>query len=330
MTPIPVLDRTSATFKADVDTFFGSQLPAFATEANALQADVTAKQGQAATSATNAATSEGNALASKNAAAISATNAATSEGNALASKNAAAGSFASLDTRYLGAKAVAPMLDNDGNALLIGAMYWDTALPGMCSWNGSAWVTLPAATAAAISNTPAGGIAATTVQAAINELDSEKVAKTDVIAIANGGTGATTANAAADAIGAFRRGTLLGAVSQSAGVPTGAVIERGSNANGQYVRFADGTQICTHFVSVTGPNEASGQIFISASNTWTFPAVFWNTPAFYANEVGGNGFTWAGLGAGAASNTGTTFLLYRSVAATVSSDVTLCAIGRWF
>ncbi|MCG7624395.1 hypothetical protein [Epibacterium sp. Ofav1-8] len=37
---------------------------------------------------------------------------------------------------------------------------------------------------------------------------------------------------------------LLGTVSQSGGTPTGAVIERGSNANGEYVRFADGTQIC--------------------------------------------------------------------------------------
>jgi hypothetical protein len=184
--------------------------------------------------------------------------------------------------------------------------------------------------AAAISNTPAGSIAATTVQAALNELDSEKVATTAVIAIANGGTGATTANAAADAIGAFRRGTLLGAVSQSAGVPTGAVIERGSNANGQYVRFADGTQICTHFVSVSGAATASGQIFNSPSNTWTFPAGFSNKPAFYANEAGGNGFTWAGLGGGATSTTNTTFSLFRAAAATASSDVALCAIGRWF
>ena len=37
---------------------------------------------------------------------------------------------------------------------------------------------------------------------------------------------------------------VVGTVSQSSGVPTGAVIERGGNANGGYVRFADGTQIC--------------------------------------------------------------------------------------
>jgi hypothetical protein len=39
------------------------------------------------------------------------------------------------------------------------------------------------------------------------------------------------------------RGNILGTVSRSGGVPTGAVIERGSNANGSYVKFADGTMI---------------------------------------------------------------------------------------
>jgi hypothetical protein len=43
----------------------------------------------------------------------------------------------------------------------------------------------------------------------------------------------------------YTMGNVLGTVSQLEGVPTGAIIERGSNANGEYVRFADGTQVCT-------------------------------------------------------------------------------------
>jgi hypothetical protein len=39
----------------------------------------------------------------------------------------------------------------------------------------------------------------------------------------------------------FQRSNILGTVAQTGGVPTGAVIERGSNANGEYVKFADGT-----------------------------------------------------------------------------------------
>lgn len=44
-------------------------------------------------------------------------------------------------------------------------------------------------------------------------------------------------------------GNLLGAVTRAGGLPTGAVIERGSTTEGAYVRFADGTQICTREVS---------------------------------------------------------------------------------
>lgn len=44
----------------------------------------------------------------------------------------------------------------------------------------------------------------------------------------------------------YTRHSLLDPVSQSGGTPTGGVIERGSTADGEYVRFADGTQICTN------------------------------------------------------------------------------------
>jgi hypothetical protein len=66
--------------------------------------------------------------------------------------------------------------------------------------------------------------------------------------------------------------SVLGTVSQVAGVPTGAIIERGSNANGQYVRLADGTQICTHIRTTTVTWNQKGAIFSAASNLWTFPA----------------------------------------------------------
>jgi len=42
----------------------------------------------------------------------------------------------------------------------------------------------------------------------------------------------------------YSRDNILGTVSESGGVPTGAIIERGSNANGEFVKYADGTMIC--------------------------------------------------------------------------------------
>jgi hypothetical protein len=58
---------------------------------------------------------------------------------AAASAAAAAASYDSFDDRYLGAKATPPTLDNDGNALVTGALYWDTVSNTMYAWSGSAW-----------------------------------------------------------------------------------------------------------------------------------------------------------------------------------------------
>jgi uncharacterized protein DUF2793 len=65
---------------------------------------------------------------------------------------------------------------------------------------------------------------------------------------------------------------MLGTVSQTAGTPTGAAIERGANANGEYVRHADGTQICWHKVTTDA----------SAALAWSYPAAFSVAPAGWA------------------------------------------------
>ena len=89
---------------------------------------------------------------------------------ALAAATAAAASYDSFDDRYLGAKAVDPTVDNDGNALIVGATYWNTTTTQQKTWTGSVWVP----------NSVPGG----------------------VVSIASGGTGSTTAAAARAAIGA--------------------------------------------------------------------------------------------------------------------------------
>jgi len=60
---------------------------------------------------------------------------------AAASASAAAASYDSFDDRYLGAKSSDPSTDNDGNALLTGAIYWNTSSSVMKVWSGSAWVS---------------------------------------------------------------------------------------------------------------------------------------------------------------------------------------------
>ena len=90
-------------------------------------------------SATAAADSAAAAAESESNAATSETNAANSESAAAASATAAANSFDSLDDRYLGAKATEPTTDNDGDALLTGALYWNSTDNELYVWNGSAW-----------------------------------------------------------------------------------------------------------------------------------------------------------------------------------------------
>ena len=68
--------------------------------------------------------------------ALSATNSATS---ASASATAAAASYDSFDDRYLGAKSSAPSVDNDGNSLLTGALYWNSTSSLLYIWTGSGW-----------------------------------------------------------------------------------------------------------------------------------------------------------------------------------------------
>jgi hypothetical protein len=59
-----------------------------------------------------------------------------------AAATAAAASYDSFDDRYLGAKSTAPTLDTDGNALIEGALYWNSVSNAMLAWDGAAWASI--------------------------------------------------------------------------------------------------------------------------------------------------------------------------------------------
>lgn len=65
----------------------------------------------------------------------------TSEQNAAASAASAAASYDEFDDRYLGSKTSNPTVDNDGNALQVGAEYWNSVSNERRTWTGSAWVS---------------------------------------------------------------------------------------------------------------------------------------------------------------------------------------------
>jgi hypothetical protein len=148
-----------------------------ASEASASASAALTSETNAATSESNASTSETNAANSASAASTSATNASnsasaasTSETNAASSETAASNSatsasnsataannsasaaatsatnaenaYDSFDDRYLGVKASDPALDNDGAALLTGALYFNSTDNEMRVYTGSVWIAV--------------------------------------------------------------------------------------------------------------------------------------------------------------------------------------------
>ena len=104
-----------------------------ASSATSSASTATTKASEAVTSASNAATSETNAASSASAAFSSASSAS-------ASADAALTALDSFDDRYLGQKASDPTVDNDGNALVAGALYFNTTNSVMKVYEGSVWV----------------------------------------------------------------------------------------------------------------------------------------------------------------------------------------------
>ena len=72
----------------------------------------------------------------------------------------------------------------------------------------------------------------------------------------------------------YKRENSLGLVSQSGGVPTGAIFERGVNANGWYLKYLDGTMICGN---IFGGAMSVGVNYLKPPRQ-TFPAQFVDIP----------------------------------------------------
>jgi hypothetical protein len=142
----PTLAQDAAT-KAYTDSILGS-----ATSAADSAAAAAISESNAATSASNASTSE--------------TNASNSETAAANSASAAATSYDNFDDRYLGSKASNPGLDNDGDALLIGAIYYNTTASEMRVYTLSGWQQIaPTTTNNYFINNADGGFANSTYTA---------------------------------------------------------------------------------------------------------------------------------------------------------------------
>ena len=120
---------------------------------------------------------------------------------------------------------------------------------------------------------------------------------------------------------AYVRSNILGTVSQSGGVPTGAIIQRGSNAGGEFVKYADGTQICT---IITGLISGTGGLRVI---TYTFPASFSALPSVSLTwRIDAN--LYYDVTFQALSTSGVQTLV--SPPSGHNGSIHIIAIGRWF
>ena len=137
---------TTATTKASEASTSATNAASSATSATSSASTATTKASEAATSATNAASSASTATTKASEAATSATNSASSASSADTAKTAAQAAQAAaeaaadnFDDTYLGAKASDPTVDNDGDALTAGDLYFNTTNNVLRVYTGSAW-----------------------------------------------------------------------------------------------------------------------------------------------------------------------------------------------
>lgn len=159
------------------------------------------------------------------------------------------------------------------------------------------------------------------------------VSTENVVPVAKGGTGGTNPALARSGLGLKSAAVadIVGAVSQSGGVPTGAIVERGSNANGEYTKYADGTMICWRrdasitAVSITG--NSGGQFF--GSHSVSFPAFFASVPFVAHSSIPAGALTVPAYARGVSISSA---VLTFGSALSVQSDqyISYIAVGRWF
>ncbi|MHC9236885.1 hypothetical protein ACX9MO_14740 [Pseudooceanicola sp. 502str34] len=123
---------------------------------------------------------------------------------------------------------------------------------------------------------------------------------------------------------------ILGTVSEDGGVPTGQIIERSSNTNGEYVKFADGTMLAFSPTFTSGAiATAAGNVYRdSAQISWTYPVSFVSaTTSLNVFASLGNVNCWPAVGtfSGSASCYVMSHLNTQS-----NVPVRFMAIGRWF
>lgn len=147
-----VITTGQATTAASASSSSASSASASASTSTTKASEALSSANSASNSATNASTSASAASVSASTSATKATEAATSASTALGYKNdvstmklAIETIYDTFDDRFLGTKTTNPLVDNDGNTLLDGALYFDTTTNAMKVYDigTTTWYSIP-------------------------------------------------------------------------------------------------------------------------------------------------------------------------------------------
>jgi hypothetical protein len=227
--------------------------------------DLLVDAASATTSATAAAASATTATTKASEAATSATTATTKASEAATSATNAAASFDNLDDRYLGAKSSDPSTDNDGDALITGALYFNTTDGEMKVFNGSAFITI---TVAASNQTNINAVAANS-----SNINTVAGVASNVTTVAGIASDVTTVAADGTDIGAVAGGisnvnTVAGAISNVntvAGISANISTVAGISANVTTVAGAN-SNITTVATNISGVNSFAERYRVGSSD----------------------------------------------------------------
>lgn len=135
-------------------------------------------------------------------------------------------------------------------------------------------------------------------------------------------------------LGVVATSNVVGTVSQSSGVPTGAIIERGTFTGGEYVKYADGTMMQWGRLSISNKavTSAAGVLFQSAAiDTVTYGPAFVGNPspsALFLYSSGG-ARPWPVLTSSTATYASFVLQCGMSVSA-MAGDYVWQVMGLWF
>jgi len=249
-----------------------------------------------------------NAASSASTASTAATNASNAQTAAEAARDATLAAYDSFDDRYLGAKTSNPTLDNDGNALVAGALYFNTVVPEMRLYTGSAWVAAYVSGASyLLTSNNLSELTATAATARTNlGLGSIATQAASNVAITGGSVNGTTVGASTPSTGAFTTLSATGTATFSGAMSATANAYMQIDALTDASTIAVDMSVGNNFSVTLGGNRTlgnptnltagqSGVIFITQDGTgsrtlayssyWDFPSQTAPTLTTTANAV---------------------------------------------